>query len=165
MTYCVVPGDTDPAALAALREQYAGDPWTSVVVDDRAGEEEPSSEVKMQRRPILRSEVPGSTIPGVRLEQHMPPVDVSLADLSEAEIIHRASENDPAASTELRWRCYAQVLVQLSTRLGSRTDAHKLVPQVMDALQEALPTYTRGTDFARWLRKFIAEMPLAVSGD
>jgi hypothetical protein len=160
MTYCVVPSDTELEVVAALREQYASDPWMSVVVDDRANEEEPSTEVLMQRRPVLRSQVPGSTIPGARFEQHMPPVDVSLADLPQPEVIARATRHDPAASTELRWRCYAQVLVQLTARLNSRTEAHKLVPRVMDALQDALPTYTPDSDFSRWLRKFIADMPL-----
>ncbi len=165
MSYYVVPSDTDADVLAALREQYASDPWTSVVVDSRKGEEEPSTEVLMQRRPILRSQMPGGTIPGAYLEQHMPPVDVSLADLSMGDIIARANEHDPAASTELRWRCYAQVLVQLTTRLNSRTEAHQLVPRVMDSLQDALPTYTPGTDFSRWLRKFITEMPLDASSE
>lgn len=141
MTYCVVPADTEAGVVTALRDKYQGDPWMSVIVDDRAGEARPSPEVLKQRRPALRWDLPGNPIPGARFEQHMPPVNVSLAELSDAEIIARAIQYDGPASTELRWRCYGRVLVLLTDRLGSRTTAHELVPKVMDAMQRSLPSF------------------------
>lgn len=160
MTYCVVPKDTDPGAVDALRLEYAEDPSVLVVLDDRAGESEPSSEILRQRRPVLRRELPGSLIPGARLEQHMPPVDVSLAEQPLGTIVARAIQHDPAASTELRWRCYSLVLIQLSERLGNRAAAHQMVPRVMDAVQDALPGYPPSGDFRSWLIKLIARLPL-----
>lgn len=161
-TYCVVPKNTDPSVVEELRLKYADDTSVVVVLDDREGEGEPSSEVLRLRRPVLRRDLPGGLIPGARLEQHMPPVDLALADQSLDSIIAAAIAHDPAASSELRWRCYALVLIQLTDRLGSRAAAHQIVPRVMDAVQEALPTYPAHGDFSRWLIALIARLPLDV---
>ncbi|MDX6590831.1 MAG: hypothetical protein QOJ13_27 [Gaiellales bacterium] len=160
ITYCVIPTDTSPTDVAALRLRFADDPSVCVILDDRAGEEQPTSETLKQRRPVLRWDVPETTIPGARFEQHMPPVDLSMADLPDAVIIARSIEHDVAASAELRWRYYARVLILLSNRLGNRTRAHELVPATMDAVQRALPDLPPGSDFSRWLAAFVAGMPL-----
>lgn len=162
MTYCVVPADTNPTVVAALRLQYQTEPSVTVIVDEREGEAQPSAETLKQRRPALRWDLPDNTVPGARFEQHMPPVDLSLAELPDIEIIARSVRNDAAASTELRWRCYARVLVLLTVRLGNRAVAHELVPGVMDAMQRALPSYVPPADFSRWLSNFIAETSLGV---
>ena len=160
LSYCVVPADTDPADVEALRQQYASDPSVAVVVDTRAGEDQQGADVLKQRRPVLRSELPESLIAGARLEQHLPPVDVALADQPLEWIIAHALKQEPPASTELRWRSYAMVLSMLADRLGSQQAAHRMVPQVMDALQDALPSYSPGSDFRRWLMGLIARLPL-----
>lgn len=160
MTYCVVPKGTDPAVTEALRHQYADDPTVAVVVDERAGEPTPGSDLLKQRRPVLSRVLPGSEVPGARLEQHMPPVDVTLAEQPLESIIALAAQYDPAASTELRWRSYALVLEMLTDRIGNRATAHRIVPRVMDAIQEALPTYPPQGIFAAWLMAQISTMPL-----
>jgi hypothetical protein len=160
MTYCVVPAETSPSTLAELRLEYRHDPLVSVIVDVRAAESAPSPATLKLRRPVLRWDLPGSDIPGVRFERHLPPVDVSLADLEDSELITRALEHDTAASTELRWRCYARVLAALRERTGSRQSAHELVPSVLEAMQVALPSYKPQSDFSLWLSAFVANMAL-----
>jgi hypothetical protein len=160
--YCVIPTDTSPTDAAALRLRYADDPSVRVILDDRAGEEQPTAEMLKQRRPVLRWDLPDTTIPGARFEQRMPPVDLFLADLSDAEILARAIEHDVAAAVELRWRCYGRVLMLLHARLGNRTKAHALVPATMDAVLRALPDLPPASDFWRWLAAFVAGMPLDV---
>jgi hypothetical protein len=160
MTYCVVPTETDPAVVTELREKFASDPWISVILDNRTQDEGPNSGMLTRRRAVLHWDPPENTIPGARFELRIPPVDMSLAHLPDDAIIARAIERDPAASTELRWRCYARVLIGLTSRLGDRATAHELVPGVMDAMQSALADYPRKTDFSRWLTTFIANTSL-----
>ena len=160
LTYCVVPRETSPADLADLRLRYQDDPLVAVIVDSRAGESAPSSETLKLRRPVLRWPLPGEQIAGARFEQHLPPVDVQLADLGDFDLIGRALEHDAAASTELRWRCYARVFSGLRDRTGSRQTAHELVPGVLAAMQTALPTYSSKTDFSAWISTFVANMAL-----
>jgi hypothetical protein len=160
MTYCVVPRETSPDVLAAMRLRFRDDPMVSVIVDARAGEPAPNSETLKLRRPVLRWELPDNEIAAARFEQHLPPVDVELADLGDSELIARALEHDAAASTELRWRCYARVFAGLRDRTGSRTTAHELVPGVLAALQTALPTYSSTTDLSAWISTFVATMAL-----
>jgi hypothetical protein len=159
MTYCVVPAATDATVVAELRQRFAADPMISVIVDSREGKTV-SPEVRQQRRPVLRWELSDGSASGVQFEQRMPPVDMSLAELSDAVIIARAITNDTAASTELRWRCYARMLTLLADRVGNRQAAHEMVPRMMDAMQRALPTYPPGTDFSRWLAGFVAATSL-----
>lgn len=160
MTYYVVPREADPAEVAALREQYADDPSVTVIIDHRTGEAEVAPRVRKHRRPLMRRELPGCPVPGARIEQHLPPVDVSLAEQPLERIAARAREHDLAASTELRWRCHALVLVLLTERFDTQAAAHEMVPRVMDAVEAALPSYPPRSDFAQWLIRLVAKMPL-----
>jgi hypothetical protein len=160
-SFYVVPRDTDPDAVAALREQHAGDPSVTVVVDSRQGEARPSAEVLKSRRPILAYAVPNSTVEGARIEQHMPPIALVLADASIQSVVDRAAAHDPAAAGELRWRCHALVTVELTTRLGTRARAELAFPQAMDAIIEALPTQPPSSEFWGWLLNLLPQLPVS----
>ena len=149
-TFYVVPKDTDPIVVESLRKQHESDPSIVVVVDKRQGEERPSSAVLAQRRPVLRRSVDGP-VAGARLEQHIPPIALTLAEESLETIIKRAAAIDPAAAGELRWRSYEFVIMQLEELYGNRRKAEAHFPRVMDAIIEALPQLEDAEDFHTWL--------------
>ena len=150
-TFYVVPKDTDPILVESLRKQHESDPSIVVVVDKRQGEERPSSAVLAQRRPVLRRSVTDGPVAGARLEQHIPPIALTLAEESLETIIKRAAALDPPAAGELRWRSYEFVIMQLEELYGNRRRAEAEFPRVMDAIIEALPQLEDAQDFHSWL--------------
>jgi hypothetical protein len=149
-TFYVVPRDTDPFVVESLRAQHQSDPSIVVVVDKRDGEERPSAAVLKQRRPVLRRSVDGP-VAGARIEQHIPPIALTLAEEPLEAIIRQAAALDPAAAGELRWRSCEFVMMQLTELYGNRDRASAEFPRVMDAILEALPDLKRPEDFHSWL--------------
>jgi hypothetical protein len=163
-TYCVVPAGTDADVIQALRRRYASDPNVTVIIDRRNGGRDPGRYGSNRRRPVLRRHIdqdaPGADQPGVRFENHLPPIGVDLADAPLEDVVARALEHDPEACAELRWRYYEVVNSRLHARLRSQTAAERAVPAMMDALQEELVNYHPDHDFTTWLVDVVDNAPL-----
>jgi len=165
MTYCVVPEGTDPGVVETLRRHYAADPSIKVIVGTRNGAREAgpvAGQRDVRRKPVLRRQATDAPVdaPGIRFEQHLPPIGADMADQPLEFVVEMATAHDAAASAELRWRLHGVVAALLRSRMGNAEAAVKKVPGVLDAVQDQLSSYTPGEDFNHWLVCVVDETPL-----
>lgn len=160
--FCLVPAELEDQLFAPLRRHYAKDRRVRVIVDRRGPDRRSDPAARPvdrrsgtdRRRPVLERTI--ARFPrrlkqhrdSVRFVQRLIPVSSGLETLPTADVVDRVRRGDPAAPTELFWRCHQRIHSRLAVLLGdpaeAEAEAAAAFGRVLDAIEASKG---RVTDF------------------